>query len=439
MEDSRGSLLGTFTLLVSDIALLDAAFVVFGSRGSDEILSIGILPWLIMAVASLAMYRLFLRSERSLMQATLFLVASYAVTVAVLFVFFVRLPSFLSVVFALVFWTVPQFRIFIATRTPPTIEKLTARLEGVIAFLLFLLLFIVGLDKQLAYAIPCSVSVLMCLTSLIVMRTYRSGALSGGTGMRGVAVILTFFLLIGAAIAVFLLFAYASLGDLVAQGVAAGLRGIRVLFGFLMRFMRWIVSLIPTPDYGGEFPPDMVAMDGGSGFAEEMVSGSQIIPIILVCALAIGLAAFVIVAVIRLRRVRLGGSRKMLVPDIKRSRTRSKSFFVRRWLDLLRFIGLSVLYRNTPQGVFVRLERWGRHRRCGRAVGETQRCFLSRLSAFVPGHEDALLCLADELDARWYGGEPALSRVPMRELSRLRRAFSFGRLRRCAQSAETPR
>ena len=426
MEENNGSTFGTLTLLISDIALLGAAYMVFSIRGNSETLSIGVLPWIIMAIVSFALYRLFLRHERTLPQAALFLAASYIVTITVLLIFFVRLPGVLPTLIALVFWSAPQFRIYTATRTPPTLEKLTIRLEGIVIFLLFLLLFTVSLDRPFIHIVPCAASMFLCLAALIVMRTSRSSA-GEGSGKRGAAAILAFFLLIGATTAVFLLFAFASLGDTVAEGVAALIRGIKILSDFLTRILNWLVSLLPTPDYSGGLQAEMVVMEDGAGVEEEMISGGEIIPIILICAVAVAIAAFVIVFVIRSRRDTLGGKRKLKVSGIKRRRLNTRVSLFRRFYESLRFFGYSILYRNTPQGVFVQIERWGRSRRCARTPFETQRNYLARLSANVPGLKNNLIGLADTLDACWYG-DPGLSQLSRRELIKLRKSFSIAHL-----------
>ena len=422
MEENNSSVIGTLTLLISDVALLDAVYTVFSIKSNNETLSIGVLQWLVLAIVSLTLYRLFILRERTMLQAFLFLSISYAITVAALLVFFVKLPSFLSTAIALIFWSLPFFRIFSATKTPPKLEKLTARFEGVVIVLLLLLLFIIGTDRSLSIAIPCAASLLLCFVSLIVMRTDRSSA-GEGAGKRGAAAVLAFFLLIGSTTAVFLLYAFASFGDTVAEGAAAILRGIRALFDLLTRFLSWLVSLLPAPEYDGDFAGEAVSMQGEAAVTGEPVIGGRIILIIIVCAIAVLLVSFVIATVIKYRRDTFGGKRKLKASGIKRRGKRLRTSLFRRFSESLRFLCSSVLYRNTPQGMFVLLERWGRRRRCGRAPGETQRNYLARLSAILPGSKHALLCLADALDARWYG-DPRLSQLPRRELIQLRKSFS---------------
>ena len=423
--DENNSIFGTVTLLISDIALLDAAFMVFSVRGNNESLSIGVLPWLIIACISLTLYRLFLRRERTLPKVALFLAASYIVTVTVLLAFFVRLPSLVSTLIAILFWSAPLFRIYTVTRTPPTIEKLTARLEGVIVSLLLLLLFTIRLDRPFIHVVPCAASMFLCLTALIVMRTSRSSA-GEGDGMRGAAAILAFFLLIGTATAVFLLSAFASFGDTVAEGVAAIFSVIKYLFSLLTRVLNWLISLIPVPEYSGALTAEMAAMEMQSGEVEEVLEGGPTVLIIILCAVAALIVAFVIIAVIKFRRDKLGGKRVTKISVVKRRKINARRSFFRRIVQSLRFFGSSILHRNTPQGVFVQIERWGRSRRCGRAPGETQRNYLTRLSANTPEHVNNLLGLADALDALWYG-DPALSQLPRRELVKLRRTFTVMR------------
>ena len=426
MADNEGSVFGTLTLLISDIAMLDAAFMIFGTKGGRATLSIGVWPWLMLATASFALFRLFLRRERKLPHSVAFLAGAYVATVAVLFVFFVDLPSLLSTIVAALFWTVPLWRIYFLTATPPAFEKLTMRLDIIIFVLLFVLLYIVGTGGTYARALPCVISLFLCLASLIIMRAAESGVNKGGK-IRGASVMLTFLLLIGAAITVFILFASASLGDAIASGAAALLYEIKRFFELLGRFLVWLVSFLPAPDHSAGSPLDTMAPPAfeAQGEADIIYAGPTAF-MVIVCAFAALVLVFLIIAVVRYRGSSLGGKRLKKATAIKRRSPRARESFLRQLISRVRFFGYSILYRNTPQGVFVWLERWGRAHRRGRSQSETQRKYLMRLFADIPQHEAALLDLADALDARWYG-DPSLSQLSRHELIKLRRKLTRGR------------
>lgn len=421
MEKRNGSVFTALTLLISDIAMLGAAFMVFGSTGRETALSIGVWQWLALAVLEFVLYRLFLRRERTLIQAAAFLAAAYIATVAVMLVFFVDFPSLLSTIIAVLFWAVPQWRIYTTAETPPAPEKLTLRLDMIIIVLLIALIYIIGTGKPFILALPCVSSLFLCLASLIVIRTTGSSSDDGGK-IRGAAAIIAFLLLTGLVIAVFLLFAAASFGDAVAIGAAALMSGIKYIFALIMRILVWIASLIPEPDYSGDIASNVMAPAMDAPGEMEFIDAGPTALIVILCTIAAAIAVFVVVAVARYRRKTLGGKRVLKTTAVKRRALRVRPSLTRRVYSAAKFIVYSILYRNTPQGVFVRLERWGRTRRCGRAPTETQRSYLTRLSAGVPEHKDALASLANALDARWYGGRPA-SELSRRELVKLRRAF----------------
>lgn len=422
MDENNGSVFGALILLVSDLAMLDAAFMIFGTDSSRMALSIGFWPWLVLAVLSFSSYQVFLRRERTLLQAAAFLAAAYVVTVTVMFVLFVDLPSPLAKIVAVLFWSVPLLHTYLLTRTPPALEKLTMRLDVVIFVLLFVLLYVIGTGEAYIRALPCVISLLLCLAALIVVRTTGVGADEGGK-IRGAAVMLAFLILTGAVITAFLLFASASFGDAVAAGAAALLSALRYAFDLIMRALFWLLSLIPMPDAGGELPPGMAPAALDLPGEAEMIDFGPTVLVVIICVLAALAAAAAIVALVRYRGQRLGGYRVRKTAVVKRRRIRSRASFLRRILNSFKFLGYSILYRNTPQGVFLRIERWGRLRRRGRASSETQRNYLMRLSGDVPENRDALLGLADALDALWYG-DPALSQLPRHELIKLRRSFS---------------
>lgn len=422
MKRQDGTVFTSLTLLICDIALLDAAFMVFGINDSAKTFSIGALPWITLAIAEFALYRFFLRRERELPKAAAFLAAGYVVTAAVLYIFFVDFPSALSTVIAFIFWAVPQWRIYASAAAPPTLEKLTARLDMIIVVLLFVLLYIIGTGAPYIRALPCAASLVLCLAALITMRTAMSGADDGGKA-RGAAALLAFLLLTVMVAAVFLLFASVSFGDAIATGAAALLRGINYIINILARIIAWIASLTPAPDYGVQGASDVIQPSFETSGEPVFTGAGPTVPIVIICAVTGVIAAFIAAAVIRYRRATLGGKKTLRNTARKRRMARVRADYLRRTLNTVKFFVYSVLYRNTPQGVFVRLERWGKVHRRWRAPSETQRSYLLRLSVLAPDFTAPLLSLADTLDACWYGGSTP-SKLSRRELIKLRRSFS---------------
>jgi hypothetical protein len=423
MEEKTRSVFGTLVLIISDIAIIDMIYMVLGANYYSAVTGISFLPGITVTVLTFMLYHLFLRSERTLPQAVTFLVVSYFVTVVILLVFFMHPPNIILTVLAIMFWCIPFWRIYFLTETPPTLDKFIARFGSITFSLLFVLVFVVETGAPYTRILPCAISLFLCLAALIAVRTAGSGA-DSSRGIRGVAVILAFLLLIGSIIAVFLLFAAASFGMTIAAGAAALWHGIKYAGNMLLEFLIWLNSFLP--ELGEGRAPESEPMpflgeisDWGSPF---VFLGATAFLIIL-CVIAALTAAVVAFLVIRFRGKKLGGRRMKKASAISRFKLRMRPEVTKRFFNAVRFFIDSILFRNTPQGVFLRIERWGRLRRRGRAPGETPRNYLKRISYDVPQHKEALTKLADALDAHWYG-DSAISQMPLDELTAIRRAFS---------------
>ena len=219
MVSRTGSVMGALSVIMSDAAMLSAAYMIVGLKDGESPVSIGFLPWLLCAVAAYFLFGLFLRRERTLPQAVAFLAVSYVITAAVLLIFFVSLSGPLSYVIAAVFWLLPFWNIYSITAEPPTMEKISSRFEGVVFVTLIVLIVVLGTGNQLRHALPCALSLVFCLLSLIVMRT--AGSETGGHFIRGAAFMIARLLIIGAGIAAFLIFASVPVGDAAAAAAAA--------------------------------------------------------------------------------------------------------------------------------------------------------------------------------------------------------------------------
>jgi hypothetical protein len=421
MENESGSGFTSFTMIVSDISMLTAAVWVFGYAKHREILRIGIIPWLTFALATLLFYRLFLRRERTLIQAATFLAISFAIAAAVLFIFFIRLKGPVSYIIAVIFQVVPVWHIYSITDAPPTLEKLIGRLEALIMVLLAVLAFAVAIGISLIYTLPCAVSVFLCLIALIVERT--ADGEGHGRRMRCAALVLSLFLLAGAGAAAFLLFASVPVGSAVTAIALTLLRAVKHIAALMGRLLTWLASLLPEsgavealPETGGQ-PFDV------SGEAGVFKDAGPVILLILFGTIAAVLLAFILYAVIKFRRKRLGRTAKKKIRPLNKARSRGHlALSLRRISDSVRFFVDSIIYRNTPPGVLVHLEQWGRRHRMGRLTGETHRHYLSRLATGVPERTGELNRLSDALDSYYFGGRKL--HMLKCELTAIRRSFA---------------
>jgi hypothetical protein len=417
METKNSATFGTLVLLISDIAILDAIFMFFGVNTHEALLNLRFFPWMSLTILIFILYHLFLRKERTLLQVTIFLGVAFIITIVVMLVFFAAQPGLVLNLIAILFFAIPLFRLYFLVEEPPTLDKLIARFGAMIFVLLFALMFLIGTEESLIRAIPCAGVLILCLVALIVMRTMHSGA-DNRSGIRGAFVICAFLLLIGFVI---VLFIAVSFGDALAAGAIAIWSGIVYLGNLILRFFAWLVSLLPMREFelvtGGE------PMPGGDGAFEagEMMDFSEVIMIAFLVGIIVAIAAIVVWFAIKLRKNKIGGRRSKKTIVIKKSKI-GLQLKTNSFINNLKFFIKGIVYRNTPQGVFLQLERWGMLRRKGRAPYETPRNYLMRISDSVPEQRDALTKLADSLDVIWYGiyAEPTMT---TKELASIRRAF----------------
>ncbi len=420
MENGRDSGFVALMMTVSDISMLTAAIWVFGYAEHREILKIGIIPWIVLVLATLLLYRLFLMRERTVAQAAAFLAVFYIAAAAVLFAFFIHLKGPASYIIAAMFQAIPVWHIYSMTETRTTPEKLVGRLEALVMVLLAVLAFVAATGSPLKYALPCAASLILCLAALSADR------ISGGSDdgkIRTVVPIAALFMLAAVAAAAFLLFASVPVGNAVTAAALAVFRGAKYLAVLIGRFLAWLISLLPETsddnvlsDIGG-LPPEFA---GAEGELEDV--GPAMIIAMTASIAFLGLAFFVYV-VIKFRKKRLEGTPKKKVQKlIKAPRQGLFLLFLGRFSGELRFILDGIIYRNTPPGVFVHLERWGRLHRKGRLAGETHRQYLTRLAAGLPQCADDLYRLSDALDAHYYCDREL--HIPRRELAAIRRSFS---------------
>ena len=417
METKNSQGFGVLVLLISDIAILDAIFMFFGANNHETLLNLRFFPWSFLTILIFSLYYIFLRKERTLLQAAIFLGVAYITTVVIMFVFFALQPGIVLNLIAILFFAIPLCRLYFLIEEPPGLDKLIARFGAIIFVLFFVLVFIIGTEDSLVRAVPCAGVLILCLASLIVLRTKHSGA-DNKSGIRGAFVICAFMLLIGLVI---VLFVAVSFGETLAAGAIA-IWGMLVYLGSLIaRFFAWLVSLLPAREFevinGGTPMPGA----GGDIMAGEMIGFGEAIMTAFLVAIIVAIATTIVWFAIKLRKRKLGGKRSKKTVAIRKSKI-GLQFKTSHFINNLKFFIKGTIHRNTPQGVFLKLERWGKLRRKGRAPGETPRNYIKRIASIVPEQREALNRLADSLDNIWYGAQTE-STMTTKELSSIRRAF----------------
>lgn len=421
MKNTERSAFCSAVMLVSDISLLSAAFGFISLRNHKTMADIGILPWTACVFAAFFIFSLFLRRERSAKSAVYLLSGLYAVSAAVLFVFFRRPEEFVAAVLSAIFWGLPFCHIFTLWEKPATQDSLMKRFEITVFILLFMLIVAAGSENSYLFAVPSCVSLALCIIALIVRRTAGSESGSGGA-VQVVSILCAFAVLCAAAVCAFLFFASDGVGASVERIAGAVFSAVMLALSSVGRFLRWLISLLPQPE-SGEIPPpeSMPSGDFEVNFGETQ-NMNQAFLVIGAAVIAAAVIAAVIAFAFFVRGRKMGGG-KMLSRGKIRAQRKKRAPLLPKILRSARFFIDSIIYRNTPQGVFVFLEGWGKAHRLARGPGETPRHYLSRLSDARPEARPLLSDLSDTLDARFYGGKKDGS-FAKSELKSILRAFS---------------
>ena len=215
------------------------------------------------------------------------------------------------------------------------------------------------------------------------------------------------FLLAGAGAAVaagiiFLLSKLLARSGNVTEAVFTGIRnffawiwsGIEAFFGWLSRFF-----VMPEAEEINLLPE--TGMTGAEEAALEEIRIDPLIPAVIAGAV---IAAILILVIYKLRKLKLSVSMGKASENVVISKTRRKAgFFREKWrvlLKKLKFRKDAFVYRNTPPGVLVYMEKKAVKKKTPRRSGESIREFISRIA---PGEN--FKKLADDLERRYYGGE----------------------------------
>jgi len=189
--------------------------------------------------------------------------------------------------------------------------------------------------------------------------------------------------------------------------------GLRVFFSLLGRFFEWLFSFFPDYESDEGFMVESPGIASGEETFEQIHVPDAILYVIAaVCAAA--LIAGVIYFVFRFRKKRVtfrGFGNTSPWGHVRSAKgTGRLKRRLKAIIDSFVFNLKSIRYLNTPQGTFVRLERWGSKRSRAKKQGETMREYLLALSP-------DLVPIADDLDLIYFGaGTGCLSKADCRRI-----------------------
>jgi len=412
---------------VTDAAIYNTIFLIFAVVQADRAMQPGAVPWSIVA-AVLAMANYFLlRRSRAIPVFAVLNALGFAILLIVLLQGLGPAAGFAPVFFTVVFALISVGTISYRVLHPPTINKMLIKLD---AFLICVAFYTVvtalgGLPVYYPFFLLCVL--VMNVVVLAYLRAHGGeGFVRCASRFEGALVIAGSYGIVGALMILGVTLFSAGARD--AAGFIAALlaNGLRALWRVILRLFEFIASLFPNNEYSQ--PPDAMAPGemGGEQTVLEAVEIDQNVLMIISVIIAALIFATLLFLVIRLRRKRL----RIDLPSRIGSSVRTQKLGGVLWRRILSFLSGVLLrikawyYRNTPPGVLLYAERWGRRRGIVRGRGETHRDYFRRL-ADAPAITDEtlpslLFRLADELDARFYASAPSSAGLAARELRFIR-------------------
>ena len=416
-----------FCTLFTEGVLLCCLFGMIGGINAQPPQSLASVPYGLWCGASGVGMAVFLNKERTVPQLVLLGAVLWAVGAGVVLPFS-SLEGIAGYTFGLLFVAEPLARSIAMEVKPGGKRQPLNLLEfSVVAAALMLLAGAGGFQLP-----PLSQQLLTLTIPLNLFHLIRSRVIGGqaAPAAAGRFVGVLGAVLTGGAVALMTMLVAAAASAPARKLLSSFFSGIVAAFTWmgdlLSRAIMWLILLLPPADegYWAQMRQDALEKTPEAQTAlintlPPWVSGVAILVLLV-------LSAATAAALLRGVRVgRIGGKRKRGKARVHRPGLFSA---LCRWgegmLDRFRFWLRSVRFRHTPQGLFVRLERWAILHRCPRKTGETCRAFLNRMGEqprFREGREELSL-LADALERIYYRGEAQpLERDAVQQLERLLR------------------
>lgn len=401
---SREAFFPGLVSVVRIVILWCSAFWLFTMTEYGEIYGVALGPFLLFGICSFLVLWIFLRQSRSL-PALVGLGTGIALAGGGLLLWrYSTLPGFFGLLFgALSIITVVYGGVRACTEPPAAAGSISA-LEGTTLFALVFLWVQTANGMDPMYSVPLLAAALLSLLVVLYQRLSTVGGASGRGRGRGLLVVGGALVVIAVVLVLFMLYGAAPLGQgavMLYYGVVYCLKMLLALFN---RLLMLLTALFPGETGEMELDPP-VAME----IPEEYSDGSELNTGLLI---ALGIAGLCLLAVClvylvyRLRRLKIGGGRTVVVQT--RVSRRKVSFLAwlrriwsavkERWLLLAAIMTM----RGSPQELFLFLTRAGRRLDCGRETGETPCAFVRRMAGVTAGEgaeelPAALESLADAL------------------------------------------
>lgn len=384
----------------------------FSCTASNDYAYIELWPWVLLTLASFFILHFFLKQERPLGQLAVVIATCFAVTVAVMSLFFIHVEGVVAWLTAWAFLAYTMLRACTLNLGEGDAQTVLLCCElPVMGIPLLLWVRTSEVCNIPTYYISSAIFVL--LLSFIALTSIRMEHANDATHAQKLTAIGTTTLcfgVIGAVCYGFIQFAATYMATAVSATSALLMRICTAIFAALNAFLLWFVSLFPAGEMEAldAVPAETVAV-ADTSVSEEM---NTTVLIFMAIALALLILGAVIWLIFRFRKVafrnvqgRANVYRRPRQVVERVSLWARFVAFVQRKYHRLRF-WLTVLYkRNTPQGAVILLSHLGKKRGMAQQTGESYRKYLLRLAAQCTADDKAqhlLHTLADTLDQTLY-------------------------------------
>lgn len=384
---SRDAFFPGLVSVVRIVILWCSAFWLFTMTEYREIYGVALGPFLLFGIGSFLILWLFLQQPRTLPALMSLGTGIALVGGGVLLWRYSTLPGFFGLLFgALSVITVVYGGVRACTEPPAAAGSISA-LEGTTLFALVFLWVQTATGMDPMYSAPLLAASLLGFLVVLYQRLSSVGGASGRSRGRGLLVVGGALVVIAVALVLFMLYGAAPLG----QGAVMLYYGVVYCLKLLLTLFNRLLMLLAAlfPGQAGEMELDAPA---AMEIPEEYSDGSELNTGLLI---ALGIAGLCLLAVCliylvyRLRRLKIGGGRTIVVQTrVSRRKLSLLAWLKRIWSAVKErwlLLAAIVTMRGSPQELFLFLTRAGRRLDCGRETGETPCAFVRRMAGVTAG------------------------------------------------------
>ena len=361
------------------------------------------------SLASMLIFLLFLKKERGITFIAVLSAAMFAAALGIFLYAYNGNISFAHVVGAVLISACAVFGTLNYCLTKQTLSRHIALFDVCVLAVIWLFLNF-SVVKVSSFSVFLVIAILIIDMSGAAALRMSEGGMNEGIGK---AFALSAVCSCAAAGVIFLLSMLLSRSGSAVQAV---IDGVTAFFAMIWRgieaFFRWLSQFFTYSGTEEAVLPEMPGMPGAETAAAEEVSIDPAIPAVIIGAAA---AAAVIIIIFRLRKTRIKLKTASFGSVTVTKTKRTGGAWKNRWRGFLKKLAFkknAFLYRNTPPGVLIWLEKKAKKEKRPRRAGESIREFIGRVA---PGAQYEELTL--DLEKAMYGGyEYTLSPAKCRKL-----------------------